>query len=85
MDEEATHEEDEANELYTDMNINLEGRDTKMTDAPRTIVQTTQVIEDTHVIITSVNPEGLQQSSSVSSGFVSNMLNPSPDTGIDSL
>ncbi|GKD52628.1 hypothetical protein Tco_1281604 [Tanacetum coccineum] len=57
MDEEATHEEDEANELYRDMNINLEGRDTKMTDAPRTIVQTTQVIEDTHVIITSVNPE----------------------------
>ncbi|GKE27068.1 hypothetical protein Tco_1442452, partial [Tanacetum coccineum] len=30
-------------------------------------------------------PEGQQQSSSVSSGFVSNMLNPSPDTGIDSL
>ncbi|GJY47542.1 hypothetical protein Tco_0436605 [Tanacetum coccineum] len=56
-----------------------------MTDAPRTIVQTTQVIEDTHVIITSVNPEGQQQSSSVSFGFVSNMLNPSPDIGIDSI
>ncbi|GJR23213.1 hypothetical protein Tco_0971740, partial [Tanacetum coccineum] len=85
MDEEATHEEDEANELYRDVNVNLEGRDTEMTDAPRTIVQTTQVIEDTHVIITPVNPEGQQQSSSVSSGFVSNMLNPSPDTCIDSL
>ncbi|GKD51210.1 hypothetical protein Tco_1280186 [Tanacetum coccineum] len=34
MDEEATHEEDEANELYRDVNINLEGRDTEMTDAP---------------------------------------------------
>ncbi|GJZ65518.1 hypothetical protein Tco_0622214 [Tanacetum coccineum] len=56
-----------------------------MTDAPRTIIQTTQVIEDTHVIITPVNPEGQQQSSYVSSGFVSNMLNPSPDTGIDSI
>ncbi|GJR15712.1 hypothetical protein Tco_0798364 [Tanacetum coccineum] len=39
------------------------------------------VTEDTHVIITAlINPEGQQQSSSVSSGFVSNMLNPSPDT-----
>ncbi|GKC42771.1 hypothetical protein Tco_1060493 [Tanacetum coccineum] len=85
LDEEETNEEDEANELYRDVNVNLEGRDTEMTDAPRTIVQTTQVIEDTHVIITLVNPEGQQQSSSVSSGFVSNMLNPSPDTGIDSI
>ncbi|GKB49493.1 hypothetical protein Tco_0900246 [Tanacetum coccineum] len=33
MDEEATHEEDEANELYRDVNVNIEGRDTKMTDA----------------------------------------------------
>ncbi|GKA65725.1 hypothetical protein Tco_0765432 [Tanacetum coccineum] len=59
MDEEATHEEDEANELYRDVNVNLEGRDTVMTDAP------------------------LPNSSSVSSGFVSNMLNPRPDTSID--
>ncbi|GJX88712.1 hypothetical protein Tco_0340726 [Tanacetum coccineum] len=69
LDEEETNEEDEANELYRDVNVNLEGRDTEMTDAPRTIVQTTQVIKDTHVIITPVNPEGQQQSSSVSSGF----------------
>ncbi|GJY84930.1 hypothetical protein Tco_0498956 [Tanacetum coccineum] len=85
MNEEETNEEAEVDALYRDVNVNLEGRDTEMTDAPRTIVQTTQVIEDTHVIITPVNPEGQQQSSSVSSGFVSNMLNPSPDTGIDSL
>ncbi|GJT61795.1 hypothetical protein Tco_1005328 [Tanacetum coccineum] len=83
MDEEETNEEDEANELYRDVNVNLEGRDSEMTYAPCTIVQTTQVIEDTHVIITPVNPEAKQHSSFVSSGFVSNMLNPSPDTGID--
>ncbi|GKA21195.1 hypothetical protein Tco_0701184 [Tanacetum coccineum] len=85
MDEEETNEEDEANELYRDVNVNLEGRDTEMTDAPRTIVQTTQVIEDTHVSITLVNPEAQQQSSSVSSGFVFNMLNPSLDTAVSSI
>ncbi|GKD74237.1 hypothetical protein Tco_1332519, partial [Tanacetum coccineum] len=83
MDEEDTNEEDKANELYRDVNVNLEGRDTEMIDAPRTIVQTTQVIEDTHVIVTPVNHEAQQQSSSMSSGFISNMLNPSLDTGID--
>ncbi|GJR47731.1 retrovirus-related pol polyprotein from transposon TNT 1-94 [Tanacetum coccineum] len=86
MDEEATYEEDEANELYRDVNINLEGRDTVMTDAPPPNVQGTQVTKDTHVIITApINPEGQQQSSSMSSGFVSNMLNHSPDTGIDTI
>ncbi|GKE91331.1 hypothetical protein Tco_1572426, partial [Tanacetum coccineum] len=86
MDEEATHEEDEANELYMDVNINLEGRDTVMTDAPLPNVQGTQVIEDTHVIIIApIKPEGQQQSSSVSSGFISNTLNPSQDIGIDTL
>ncbi|GJR71225.1 retrovirus-related pol polyprotein from transposon TNT 1-94 [Tanacetum coccineum] len=85
LDEEETNEEDEANELYRDVNVNLKGRDTEMTNAARTIIQTTQVIEDTHVIITPVNLEGQQQSSSMSSGFISNMLNPSPDSGIDSI
>ncbi|GJV52916.1 hypothetical protein Tco_1448657 [Tanacetum coccineum] len=42
--------------------------------------------EDTHVILTApIIPEGQQQSSSVSSGFVSNMLNPRLDIGIDSI
>ncbi|GJY87626.1 hypothetical protein Tco_0502254 [Tanacetum coccineum] len=86
MDEEATHEEDEATELYRDVNVNLEGRDTVMTDAPLLNVQATQETEDTHVILTAlINLEGQQQSSSVSSGFISNMLNPIPDTGIDSI
>ncbi|GKB22867.1 hypothetical protein Tco_0862268, partial [Tanacetum coccineum] len=71
--------------MYRDVNVNLEGRDTEMTDASQTNIQATQVIEDTHVIITSVTPEVQQQSSYVSSGFISNMLNPNPDTGIDSI
>ncbi|GKD39906.1 hypothetical protein Tco_1260113, partial [Tanacetum coccineum] len=85
LDKEVTNKEDETNELYKDVNVNLEGIATEMIDAPRTIIQTTQVIEDTHVIITLVNLEGQQQSSFVSSGFVSNMFNTSPDTGIDSI
>ncbi|GJV19471.1 hypothetical protein Tco_1368491 [Tanacetum coccineum] len=58
--EAANNEEDEGNELYRDLNVNLEGSKTVITDAPLP-----------------------NQSSSVSSGFVSNMLNPRPDTGID--
>ncbi|GKB32690.1 hypothetical protein Tco_0872091, partial [Tanacetum coccineum] len=68
LDKEETNDEDEANELYRDVNVNLEGRDIEMTDAQQTNVQ-----------------QQVLQSSSVSSGFVSNMLNPSPDTGIDSI
>nr|GEY73894.1 copia protein [Tanacetum cinerariifolium] len=67
-------------ELYRDVNINLEGRDIQMTD-----VHITQVLEDTHVTLTPINQDGQQHSSSVSSQFVTSMLNPSPDTGIDSL
>ncbi|GKE27238.1 hypothetical protein Tco_1442622, partial [Tanacetum coccineum] len=86
MVEEATHEEDEANEPYRDVNVNLEGRDTVMTDAPLLNVQATQETKDTHVILTApIIPEGQQQISSVSSGFVSNMLNPRLDIGIDSI
>nr|GEU92776.1 putative ribonuclease H-like domain-containing protein [Tanacetum cinerariifolium] len=72
------NEEDDGNELYGDVNINLEGRYIQMAK-----VHTTQVIEDTHVTLTPVNLKGQQQSSSVSSRFISNMLNPSLDTGKD--
>ncbi|GKA05746.1 hypothetical protein Tco_0684866 [Tanacetum coccineum] len=85
LEEEETNKEEEVNELYNDMNVNLEGRDTKMTDALLANVQTTQVIEDTHVIITTVTTEVQHQSSSVSSGFISNMLNLNLDIGIDSI
>ncbi|GJU13556.1 hypothetical protein Tco_1135952 [Tanacetum coccineum] len=35
--------------------------------------------------LTPVNPDGQQQSSFISSGFVSNMLNPNQDTGVDAI
>ncbi|GJR30392.1 hypothetical protein Tco_1106624 [Tanacetum coccineum] len=86
INEEESHEEVEANVLYRDMNINLERRDIVMTDAPLPNVQANQEIKDTHVILTApINPEGQQQSSSLSSSFVSNMLNSRPDTSIDSI
>ncbi|GJW73568.1 hypothetical protein Tco_0132938 [Tanacetum coccineum] len=84
--EAANNEEDEGNELYRDLNVNLEGSETVMIVAPLPHVQATQETEDTHVILTApINLEGQQQSSSVSSGFVSNMLKPRLDTGIDSI
>ncbi|GKB02740.1 hypothetical protein Tco_0830829 [Tanacetum coccineum] len=83
-DEDATDEEDEGNETDKDTNANLE-RDDVMTDVILPQVQATQEIEDTHVTLTPVNPDGQQQSSSVSSGFVSNMLIPNQDTGVDNM
>ncbi|GJX87729.1 hypothetical protein Tco_0339743 [Tanacetum coccineum] len=85
LDDEETNEEADVNELYKDVNVNLEGRDTEIMNALLANVQTTQVIKDTHVIITVVTPEVQQQSSSASSGFISNMLNHNPDTRIDSI
>nr|GFD45420.1 hypothetical protein [Tanacetum cinerariifolium] len=48
-------EEEDAEELYRDVNIN-QGRG----------LQKTQSIEDTHVILTPVNPDDPQESSSMS-------------------
>ncbi|GKC39433.1 hypothetical protein Tco_1051817 [Tanacetum coccineum] len=76
LDEEATYEEDQGNEAVEDTNTDLDGRDEVMTDVILPQVQATQEIEDTHVTLTPVNLDGQQQSLSVSSGFVSNMLNP---------
>ncbi|GKF73511.1 hypothetical protein Tco_0219843, partial [Tanacetum coccineum] len=73
-DEDATDEKDQGNEAVKDTNTDLDGRDKVMTD-----------VEDTHVTLTPINPDGQQQSLSVSSGFVSNMLNPNQDTGIDDI
>ncbi|GJX55623.1 hypothetical protein Tco_0285520, partial [Tanacetum coccineum] len=39
LDEDETNKEDEVNELYRDVNVNLEGRDTEMTDAPQINIQ----------------------------------------------
>nr|GFC49809.1 hypothetical protein [Tanacetum cinerariifolium] len=61
------------------------GRDTEMTDALLANVQATQVIKDTHVIMTVVTPEVQQHSSSVSSGFISKMLKLNPNICNDSI
>nr|GEW00433.1 hypothetical protein [Tanacetum cinerariifolium] len=66
-------------------NTDDEDNDEDSHDAQQTNVLTTKETKDTHVIITPVNPEGQQQSSYVSSRFILNMLNPSPDTCIDSI
>ncbi|GJU76915.1 hypothetical protein Tco_1273985 [Tanacetum coccineum] len=56
--EDATDAKDQGNEAVKDSNTDLDGRDKVLTD-----------VEDTHVTLTPVNPDGQQQSSSVSSGF----------------
>nr|GFA69387.1 hypothetical protein [Tanacetum cinerariifolium] len=66
-------EEEDADKLYRDVNIN-QGRG----------LQVTQNVEDTHVTLTPVNPDGPQESSSMSS-FVSSMLNPISDVGVESI
>nr|GFB20464.1 hypothetical protein [Tanacetum cinerariifolium] len=54
MIEEGQDAEDDEDELYRDVNINLEGRVVQMAD-----VYTTQEFEDTHVTLTPVNPDGI--------------------------
>ncbi|GJR60215.1 hypothetical protein Tco_1502377 [Tanacetum coccineum] len=66
-DEDATYVEDQGNEADRDTNANLEGRDDVKADVVLPQVQVTQEIKDTHVTLTPVNPDGQQQSSSVSS------------------
>ncbi|GKA26028.1 retrovirus-related pol polyprotein from transposon TNT 1-94, partial [Tanacetum coccineum] len=78
MDEEETNEEEEVDELYRDVNVNLEGRDTEMINAPRTIVHTTQVIEDTYVIINPVNPEDVPVTTIAETPFSSVTTLPPP-------
>ncbi|GJZ20677.1 hypothetical protein Tco_0557267 [Tanacetum coccineum] len=68
-----------SDDKYSDNEVER-GRDDVKADVVLPQVQATQEIEDSHVTLTLVNPDGQQQSSSVSSGFVSNMLNPNQDT-----
>nr|GEU51714.1 hypothetical protein [Tanacetum cinerariifolium] len=83
-----SHFESTYDEAYDDVtqgdNVEEEKQDEEKT-MKKKYVQATQVIEDTHVIMTVVTLEVQQQSSSVSSGFISNMLNPNPNAGIDSI
>nr|GEZ97651.1 hypothetical protein [Tanacetum cinerariifolium] len=66
-------EEEETDELYRDVDIN-QGKG----------LQVTQNIEDSHVTLTLVHPDGLQESSSVSS-FVTSMPNPISNAGVESI
>ncbi|GJT68061.1 hypothetical protein Tco_1019541 [Tanacetum coccineum] len=67
-------------ELYGDLNINLSRSDAEMTDA-----QTNPETEEAHVTLTTEPPVVQLQSSSASSDLVAKFINPSPDTGIDSI
>ncbi|GKF68671.1 hypothetical protein Tco_0198350 [Tanacetum coccineum] len=73
-------EDEEDKELYRDLNLNLDRRDAEMTDA-----QTNQETEEVHVTLTTEPLVVQQQSSSVSLDLVSKFINPSSDTGIDSI
>nr|GEW03653.1 reverse transcriptase domain-containing protein [Tanacetum cinerariifolium] len=77
--DEGPNAEDDDEELYGDLNINLEGRDVQMTD-----VHTTQVIEDTHVTLTP--PMGIKGIAKVARGwFLRCDLSLDCRGGIDSL
>nr|GFA30187.1 hypothetical protein [Tanacetum cinerariifolium] len=67
-------EEEEADELYRDVDIN-QGRG----------LQLSADIKDSHVTLTPVNLDSQQESSSVSSQFVSNMLDPTSDACMESI
>nr|GEZ08942.1 hypothetical protein [Tanacetum cinerariifolium] len=71
--DEGENEDDDGNELYGDLNINLECRDIQMVD-----VQTTQVIEDTHVTLTPVNPEDVPVMTTAEPSLLSVTTFPSP-------
>nr|GFA65460.1 hypothetical protein [Tanacetum cinerariifolium] len=72
--EEGHVEEEDEDELYRDVNIN-QGRG----------IQATLEVKDSHMTLTLVNPDGQQQSSSVSSQFVTSMLNSTLDVGMESI
>nr|GEX35280.1 hypothetical protein [Tanacetum cinerariifolium] len=74
-DMEGEQEQDKEDDLYRDVNINLEISDAEMTNS-----QENQDTEDTHVTLITVPLVVQQQSSSVSSDLMSKFINPSPDT-----
>nr|GEW06485.1 hypothetical protein [Tanacetum cinerariifolium] len=72
--EEGHVEDEEEDELYRDVNINQERG-----------IQATLEVKDSDVTLTPVNPDGQGQSSSMSSQFVTSMLNPILDVGMESI
>nr|GFB18755.1 hypothetical protein [Tanacetum cinerariifolium] len=73
-EEERHDEEEEEDKLYRDVNIN-QGRG----------LQGNLEVKDTHVTLTPVKPDGQQESPSVSSQFVTSMLNPIIVVGMESI
>ncbi|GJZ06915.1 hypothetical protein Tco_0540708, partial [Tanacetum coccineum] len=73
-------DDEENGELYRDLNLNLDRQDAEMTDA-----QTNQETKEAHGTLTTAPLVVQQQSSSFSSDLVAKFINPSPDTGIDSI
>nr|GEW94058.1 hypothetical protein [Tanacetum cinerariifolium] len=73
-EEERHDEEEDEDELYRDVNIN-QGRG----------LQASLEIEDSHVTLTPVKPDGQQKSSSVSSQYVTSMLSPTLDASMESI
>nr|GEU91304.1 hypothetical protein [Tanacetum cinerariifolium] len=73
-EEEIHDEEEKEDKLYRDVNIN-QGRG----------IQATLKVEDSYVTLTLVKPDGQQESSSVSSQFVTSMLNLTLDVGMESI
>nr|GFC84417.1 hypothetical protein [Tanacetum cinerariifolium] len=71
-EEERHFEEEKEDELYKEININ-QGRG----------LQESLEVEDSHVTLTPVNPDGQQQSSLVSSQFVTSLLNPTLGVGME--
>nr|GEW68559.1 hypothetical protein [Tanacetum cinerariifolium] len=74
--DEGTNAEDDDEELYRDVNINLEGRDIQMTD-----FHITQVLEDTHVTLTPVNPAVQQAPAPIPTTAPSSSLQDLPNFG----
>nr|GEX73876.1 hypothetical protein [Tanacetum cinerariifolium] len=72
-EEERMHEEEEADELYRDVDIN-QGRG----------LQVSQDIYDSHVTLTPIHSDGQQESSSTPL-FVTRLLNPIIDPGMESI
>nr|GEX02819.1 hypothetical protein [Tanacetum cinerariifolium] len=70
--EEGHIKEEEDDESYKDVNIN-QGRG----------IQATLEVKDSHMTLNLVNSDGQQESSSVSSQFVTSMLNPTFDVGME--
>nr|GEV23689.1 retrovirus-related Pol polyprotein from transposon TNT 1-94 [Tanacetum cinerariifolium] len=73
-EEERHDEEEEEDELYRDVNIN-QGRG----------LLASLEVKDSHVTLTLVKPDGQQESSSMSSQFVTSLLNSTLDVGMESI